>query len=73
MLTPEARTTPETSHRLCEVQEKNKTKQNKTKQNKNRHAQSLHTKNTLTNSGLLFYMYFLLIVTSKTLMQSIKP
>ena len=73
MLTPEAWTTPETTHRLCEVQEKNKTRQNKKNLNKN-YAQSLHTKKTLTNSGyILFYLYFLFIVTSKTLMQSIKP
>ena len=36
MLTPEAQTAPETTHRLCEVQEKKKIKQTnkqKTKQN----------------------------------------
>ena len=48
MLTPEAWTAPETTHRLCEVQEKKKTRQNK----KKHYAQSLHTKKTLTNSGL---------------------
>ena len=49
MLTPEACTAPETTHRLYEVQEIKKTKQNKTK---NSDAQSSFTKNTLTNSVL---------------------
>ena len=67
MLTPEACTAPETTHRLYEVQEINKTKQNKTKK-------SLYNKKTLTISCyILFSMYFMLIVTIKFSMHTIKP
>ena len=69
MLTPEARTAPETTNRLYEVQKQTKAKKKKEKTI----MFNLYTprKLWLFPGYILFYMYFMLIVTSKILMHTI--
>ena len=66
--------TPERSHRVYEVQEKTEPKRKKKKRKWKPIMLNLYTPRTLWPFPcyILFYMYFMLIVTSKILMHTIK-